>query len=117
MSETDELFASVNYIKNKVDTLEKIEILRMRADVELRGKYEEFLKGDPPMLAVYKAIDGAKMQKGIALEIGYNEMMVSRKIKKLEEAGLIELVSTNGLNKNIYIHTVVERAYRFVKNL
>ena len=33
MSETDELFASVNYIKNKVDTLEKIEILRMRADV------------------------------------------------------------------------------------
>lgn len=27
MSETNELFATVNYIKSKVDTLEKIELL------------------------------------------------------------------------------------------
>lgn len=117
MSETDELYSTVNYIKNKVDTLLKIDILRMQADSALKQKLEDILKNDHILLAIYKVIDGNKMQKEIAQEIGTNEVMVSRKIKILEDAGLVELVSSNGLNKNVYAHTVVERAYRFVRYL
>lgn len=43
MSETNELFATVNYIKSKVDTLEKIELFRMREDQEQKQKYLDFL--------------------------------------------------------------------------
>lgn len=117
MSETDELYSTVNYIKNKVDTLLKIDILRMQADSGLKQRYEDILKKDPTLLAIYKVIDGVKIQKEIAQIVGTTEMTVSRKIKALQEEGLIELASSNGLNKNVYVHTVVERAYHFVRYL
>lgn len=116
MSETNELFTSVNYIKNKVDTLEKIELLRMRTDQELKKKYIEFLKSDETILAVYKAIDGAKGQREIAQELSFNDMRISRTIKKLEDEGLIEFIQMKG-NSKIYTHTVVEKAYHFSKIL
>lgn len=116
MSETNELFTSVNYIKNKVDTLEKIELLRMRTDQDLKKKYIDFLKGDETLLLIYKAIDGNKGQKEIAQELGLNEMKVSRTIKKLEDEGLIEFIQMKG-NSKIYTHTVVEKAYHLCKVL
>lgn len=116
MSETNELYTSVNYIKNKVDTLEKIELLRMRSDVEMRKSYAAILKSDEKLASIYKAIDGEKGQKEIAQQLGCNEMRVSRAIKKLEEFGLIEFCQMKG-NSRIYIHTVVEKAYHFCKSL
>ena len=107
MSETNELYTSVNYIKNKVDTLEKIELLRMRSAI---------LKSDEKLASIYKAIDGEKGQKEIAQQLVCNEMRVSRAIKKLEEFGLIEFCQMKG-NSRIYIHTVVEKAYHFCKSL
>lgn len=117
MSETNELFTSVNYIKHKVDTLEKIELLRMRADLELKSKYKDFLCSDKDMLNVYKSIDGIKSQKAIAEVCGIKEMQVSRKISKLDNEGLIELISAFGKKNKIYTHSIVEKAYRFCKEL
>lgn len=116
MSETNELFATVNYIKSKVDTLEKIELLRMREDQEQKQKYIDFFETDQALKLVYKEIDGIKGQREIAQITDYNEMRVSRIIKKLEDKGLIEFLKTNG-NSKIYIHTVVEKAYHFCKTL
>lgn len=117
MSETNELFASVNYIKLKVDSLERIELLRMRTDDNLKTRYKDFLQNDTDMLKVYKSIDGVKSQKEIATSCQLNDMQVSRKITKLESEGLIELVSAYGRKNKIYAHTVVERAYNFCNEL
>lgn len=116
MSETNELYATVNYIKSKVDTLEKIELLRMREDQEQKQKYIEFLESDQALKAVYKEIDGDKGQHEIAQLTSLQDMRVSRIIKKLEEKGLIEFLRMDGKSK-IYIHTVVEKAYHFCKTL
>ncbi len=116
MSETNELYATVNYIKSKVDTLEKIELLRMREDQEQKQKYIDFFESDQAIKSVYKEIDGNKGQREIAQLTSLGEMKVSRIIKKLEEKGLIEFLKMNG-NSKIYIHTVVEKAYHFCKIL
>ena len=47
MSETNELYTSVAYIKNKVDTLEKIELLRLRSDNVLKQRYLDILANAP----------------------------------------------------------------------
>ena len=64
-----------------------------------------------------KTIDGIKSQKEIADACNIKEMQVSRKIAKLEMEGLIERVAAVSSRNKIYIHTVVERAYRFTKEL
>ena len=66
MSESDELYITVNYIKHKVDALEKIEMLNLRSNKALQEEYISILQADPLLLKVYKAIDGAKSQKEIA---------------------------------------------------
>lgn len=116
MSETNELFTTVNYIKSKVDTLEKIELLRMREDQDQKKQYLDFLESDEALKAVYKVIDGNKGQKEIAQITTFNDMRVSRIIKKLEEKGLIEFLKMEG-NSKIYIHSVVEKAYHFCRIL
>lgn len=112
MAETDELFAAVNYVKNKVDTLEKIEILRMQSDKSLKEEYKNFLLEDKKLLDVYKSIDGKKNQNEIASEVGISPMEVSRRIKKLLEKGFIEFSRVEG-KSNIYTYSVIEKAYRF----
>lgn len=116
MSESNELFTTVNYIKSKVDTLEKIELLRMREDQEQKKKYIDFFESDQALKLVYKEIDGSKGQREIAQTTNFNDMRVSRIIKKLEEKGLIEFLKMDG-NSKIYIHTVAEKAYNFCKIL
>lgn len=43
MSESGELYTTVNYIKNKVDALEKIEMLNLRSNKELRNEYVDIV--------------------------------------------------------------------------
>lgn len=88
----------------------------MREDQEQKKIYLDFFASDEALKAVYKEIDGNKGQNEIALITAYNEMRVSRIIKKLEEKGLIEFLKMEGKSK-IYIHSVVERAYHFCKIL
>lgn len=116
MSETNELFATVNYIKSKVDTLEKIELFRMREDQEQKQKYLDFFESDEALRIVYKEINGVKGQREIAQITNLNEMRVSRIVKKLEKKRLIEFLKMDGKSK-IYIHTVIEKAYHFCKIL
>lgn len=116
MSETDELFSSVNYIKNKVDTLEKIEMLRLADDKQLEQKFKIFLTSNPQYLTIYKAIDGVKGQKEIAQLTGLGKMQVSRIIAKLESERLVELIAMKGKMK-IYSHSVIEKVYKFKEKL
>ena len=46
MSESQELYASVNYIKHKVDAIEKIEFLNLRSNKALQEEYVALLQAD-----------------------------------------------------------------------
>ena len=111
MSESQELYVSVNYIKHKVDTLEKIELLNLRSNKALREEYVSILQSDEWLLKIYKEIDGVKSQKEIASKLETNEMMISRKITKLSEIGLIEIKDVSG-KQRIYKHSVAEQAFK-----
>lgn len=115
MSETNELYTSVAYIKNKVDTLEKIELLRLRSDNVLKQRYLDILS-NANFRAVYKAVDGEKSQKEIATEIGKSEASISGYIKSLVEEGLLELIGITSKGR-IYNHTIVEQAYHLKRQL
>ena len=114
MSETDELFASVNYIKNKVDTLEKIELLNLKANKPLRDEYMALFAKDKLLLKIYKAVDGSKIQKEISEIANTTEMSVSNKLKILVENGLVEVNNVIG-SKIIYKHSVAEKAFKFMR--
>lgn len=116
MSETDELFASVNYIKHKVDAIEKIELLNLRSNKALRDEYVAEFEADTMLLQVYKNIDGKRAQKDIAQILCTNEMAVSRKIQKLLELGLIEIKEIVANNK-VYMHSIAEKALKLTKVL
>lgn len=115
MSESDELYITVNYINHKVDALEKIEMLNLRSNKALHEEYIFILKADPLLLKVYKAIDGAKSQKEIASFVSTTEMTVSNKIKKLVEHGLIEIKDVGASGKRIYKHSVAEQAFKLTR--
>lgn len=114
MGESKELYADVNYIKHKVETIEKIELLNLRSNEALCIQYTTMLKMDEWLLKVYKAIDGIKGQKDIAAELGTNDAMVSRKITKLQDAGLIEIKEVVG-GKNIFRHSIAETAFKLTR--
>lgn len=113
MSESQELYASVNYIKHKVEAIEKIELLNLRSNKALREEYVSILQSDEWLLKVYKEIDGVKSQKEIAAILETNEMMVSRKISKLSDVGLIETKDISG-KQRIYKHSVAEQAFKLM---
>lgn len=115
MSESDELYITVNYIKHKVDALEKIEMLNLRSNKALHEEYISILQTDPLLLKVYKAIDGAKSQKEIASVVSTTEKTVSVKIKKLAEHGLIEIKNVGTKGERIYKHSVTEQAFKLTR--
>lgn len=115
MSESGELYATVNYIKHKVDALEKIEMLNLSSNTALKDRYVNLLKSDDTLFQVYKLVDGIKAQKEIATTIGTNEMAVSRKIKKLKEEGLVEIKDAGVNGKHIYKHSVAEQAFKLTR--
>lgn len=115
MSESHELYASVNYIKHKVDAIEKIELLNLCSNKALQEEYTTLLRSDPLLLSVYKAIDGVKSQIEIAKELCSNDASVSRKVKTLEEYGLIEIREIGRSGRKIHKHSVAEKAFALTK--
>ena len=115
MSESDELYSTVNYIKHKVDAIEKIELLNLRSNKALRDEYTAILLGDTLLLQVYKAVDGIKSQKEISGIVSTTEMTVSNKIRKLLEYGLIEIKDVSPRGAHIYKHSVAEQAFKLTK--
>lgn len=114
MGESQELYASVNYIKHKVEAIEKIELLNLRSNKELYNEYVAILKADSLLFSVYKEIDGIKAQKDIATAVNTTEKSVSVKISRLLEIGLIEVKEVVS-NKRIYKHSVAEQAFKLLK--
>lgn len=112
MERDPEMFAALNYIKNKVEALEKIELLRMRNDKAMKEQYEQFLSSDRELLAIYQAVDGTCSQKEIAAKAGIKEMQVSRKIKIIADLGLIEVIDVRKDGSVLYGYTVAERAFK-----
>ena len=115
MSESHELYASVNYIKHKVDAIEKIELLNLRSNKALQEEYTTLLRSDPLLLSVYKAIDGIKSQIEIVEELSSNNTAISRKVKILEEYGLIEIKEIGRNGRKINKHSVAEKAFGLTK--
>jgi DNA-binding MarR family transcriptional regulator len=116
MSESNELYASVNYIKHKVEAIERIELLNLRSNEKLLEEYLKKLKSDGLLLKVYKKIDGEKTQKIIAGELGTTEMTISNKIKELRDIGLIEIIDAHG-RQRIYKHSVAEKAFKLIDKI
>ncbi len=114
MSESQTLLAEVNYIKNKVDAIEKVEILNLRSNTRLRDMYIDLLRKDAILFQVYKCVDGQRNQHAIAHEADTSEMNVSRKLKTLYSQGLIEVKDVVGKQK-IYVHSVAEKAFGLSK--
>jgi len=112
MKESPEMFSAVNYIKNKADVLEKLQMLSLRSDNDLYDDFKALLQADPILLRIYKEVDGIKSQKEIAEAVEVNEMRVSRGMRVLEENGLVEIkeVGTNG--KKIYKHSIAEQVFK-----
>lgn len=114
MSESQTLLAEVNYIKNKVNAIEKVEILNLRSNKNLKSMYLDLFGEDHLLFDVYKLIDGNRNQRMIANELNANEMTVSRKIKILFDNGLIEIKEVVG-KQRIYMHSVAEKAFGLSK--
>lgn len=114
MEESKELYASVNYIKHKVDAIEKIELLNLRSNKSLYEEYVSILKADALLLKIYKEIDGVKTQRMISEIVNTTEMTVSNKVKKLAELGLVEIKEING-NKKIHMHSIAEKAFKLTR--
>jgi DNA-binding MarR family transcriptional regulator len=114
MGESEELFTTVNYIKHKVDAMEKIELLNLRSNKNLRDEYISILQSDDLLFGIYKEIDGIKAQKDIAVAVNTTDKSVSVKIAKLLELGLVEVKEVVS-NKRIYKHTVAEQAFKLTK--
>jgi len=112
--ESHELFASVNYLKHKVEAIEKIELLNLRSNKTLRQEYAEILQSDDLLFRIYKEIDGKKSQKEIASAVGTTGFSVSIKIKELYGLGLIEVKEVIS-NKRIYKHTIAEEAFKLTR--
>ena len=86
------------------------------AGIKVFGQSTYIRKGaDGLLLRVYKTIDGSKSQKEIATELGTNEMAISRKIKILEEHGLIEIKEVGKNGKKIHKYSVAEKAFKLSK--
>jgi biotin operon repressor len=115
MSESGELYATVNYIKHKVDALEKIEMLHLCSNNALYDKYVSVLQDDTWLLQVYKTVDGVRSQKEIASIVSVSEKTVSNKIKILLEYGLIEIKDVGANGRRIYKHSVAEQAFKLTK--
>jgi len=113
MSESNELYASVDYIKHKVDAIEKIELLNLRSNKVLREMYIALLKKDAWLFKIYKEIDGIKSQQAIASKLETNKFIVSRRISELKDNGLIEIYKVSG-KQCIYKHSVAEKAFNLV---
>jgi predicted transcriptional regulator len=113
MSESLELDAAINYIKYKVEAIEKIELLNLRSNNVLRDKYISKLKSDALLFQIYKEINGFKTQREIANIVNTTEMTVSNKIKILLELGLIEPKEVTH-NKCIYKHSIAEIAFKLL---
>ena len=96
MSESQTLLSEVNYIKNKVDTIERIEMLNLRSNSALKDMYLELFKNDSALFKVYKSVDGKKNQHAIAEDAAVSEMTVSRKIQILRENALVEVKEVVG---------------------
>jgi DNA-binding MarR family transcriptional regulator len=111
MSESNDLYASVEYIRHKVDAIENIELLNLRSNKALYEMYIDLLKKDEWLLKVYKEIDGIKSQKVMASKLTTNEAKISRRIKTLLDNGLIEIKNVSG-NECIYKHSVAEKAFK-----
>ncbi len=114
MGESQELYAAVNYVKHKVEAIEKIEMLNLRSNKVLRDEYISILQSDALLFSVYKEVDGIKSQKKIAIAVNTTEMSVSRKVKKLSEIGLIEIKETAS-GECIYKYTVAEQAFKLTR--
>ena len=114
MSESQTLLADVNYIKNKVDAIEKIEILNLRSNTALKEMYLDMFRTDKTLFDVYKSVDGIKNQRAISEVVNTSEMSVSRKLQLLYQNGLVEVKDIVGKQK-IYVHTVAEKAFGLSK--
>ena len=116
MSESQTLLAEVNYIKNKVDAIEKVEIMNLRSNTSLKEIYLNLFRKDQLLFNVYKQVDGKKNQHTIATDIGTSEPSVSRRLQVLFDNGLVEVKEVIGKQK-IYMQTVAEKAFGLSKEV
>lgn len=110
------MYEDLNYIKYKVDSIQKIELLNLSSNTALKQKYIDILNKDQTLRKTYLAIDGKKSQKEIAEYIGVTPASVTYKIKSLDELGLIELVDVQSNNK-IHKLSIAEKAFNLRKIL
>jgi len=114
---TDAIYNELRTIRSRIESIEKTQevLVRAEADRILAGLLPIF-RADLAMAKVYLAVDGRKGQRDIGTEIGVSEATVSRKIEKLRELDLVELVDRTA-SGNIYARTTIDRLLRLSRRV
>lgn len=123
MADDLETFAEIRLIRDRIEDIEQTQELLVRAqgDTILDLIWRE-MDADTTLSQVYLQVDGTRTQGEIAAALraagvsGGSEPTVSRKLERLRELDLVELVAQNRSGK-VYRRTRVDRILGVARRL
>lgn len=115
MAELDRIFSEINYIKSRVESIDKSmdQLIVFNADRFVALFREEFKK-DGALEKVFLSVTGERTQDEIVQATGMSQPTVSRRLKKLIDDDLVEIIVRNKLG-NVYSHTKLTRLLKLNK--
>ena len=123
MADNLETFSEIRQIRMRIEAIEHTQEVLIRAHREAIEKdIWEQLDSDSVLAQVYLLVDGHRSQKDIVGAMreqgaaGASEPTVSRRLVKLYEMHLIELVDRTK-SRNIYKRTAIDRILSLVRKL
>lgn len=90
MPESDETQQDIKEIKWRIENIDNKFDMLVRGNDRALQEVAELFRDDALMAQVYLTVDGKQNQQEIADTIGTTAMTVSRKIRELDNYGLIE---------------------------
>ena len=105
-------------IEHKVDSLEQTTAFALRADADKHFAEVKKIFGKSKCRArVYLAANGARGVQEIAAHLRILRQNVTPELNRLADEGLIEIIDTQGGNKDIWAKKPIDRTLRITKFL
>lgn len=96
MPESDETQEDIRKIRWRMENLDNKFDMLVRGNDDVMEVVADVFRGDPSMAQVYLAVNGSRNQQEIVGHIDPSRSTVSRKIRKLDDYGLIQTKEVNG---------------------
>lgn len=122
MTDNLEVFSEIRQIRDRLESIEQTQELLVRADLHrILALIWQEMDNEPILAHVYLAVDGVRTQSVIADNlrakgIPGSEPTVSRRLDKLRELGLVELIDQTKAGK-VYRRTRVDRILGVARRL